>query len=162
MKNVAYISLGSNIGDKMKNLLNAIDYLKTDNKIIIHKISSVYVTEPKYYAKQDDFYNLVLSLYTELEPLELLFFTQSIEKKMGRKKTLNKNRPRIIDVDILCYNNIKLNLKNLLLPHPLIKERKFILEPFNEVSPNFCLPESKKTINELLNALKDSLKVVKL
>lgn len=162
MKNVAYISLGSNIGDKMKNLLNAIDYLKSDNKIIIHKISSVYVTEPKYYAKQDDFYNLVLSLYTELEPLELLFFTQSIEKKMGRKKTLNKNRPRIIDVDILCYNNIKLNLKNLLLPHPLIKERKFILEPFNEVSPNFCLPESKKTINELLNALKDSLKVVKL
>ena len=162
MKNVAYISLGSNIGDKMKNLLNAIDYLKSDNKIIIHKISSVYLTEPKYYAKQDDFYNLVLSLYTELEPLELLFFTQSIEKKMGRKKTLNKNRPRIIDVDILCYNNIKLNLKNLLLPHPLIKERKFILEPFNEVSPNFCLPESKKTINELLNALKDSLKVVKL
>ena len=162
MKNVAYISLGSNIGDKMKNLLNAIDYLKSDSKIIIHKISSVYVTEPKYYAKQDDFYNLVLSLYTELEPLELLFFTQSIEKKMGRKKTLNKNRPRIIDVDILCYNNIKLNLKNLLLPHPLIKERKFILEPFNEVSPNFCLPESKKTINELLNALKDSLKVVKL
>jgi len=162
LKNVAYISLGSNIGDKMKNLLNAIDYLKSDSKIIIHKISSVYVTEPKYYAKQDDFYNLVLSLYTELEPLELLFFTQSIEKKMGRKKTLNKNRPRIIDVDILCYNNIKLNLKNLLLPHPLIKERKFILEPFNEVSPNFCLPESKKTINELLNALKDSLKVVKL
>jgi len=162
LKNVAYISLGSNIGDKMKNLLNAIDYLKSNSKIIIHKISSVYVTEPKYYAKQDDFYNLVLSLYTELEPLELLFFTQSIEKKMGRKKTLNKNRPRIIDVDILCYNNIKLNLKNLLLPHPLIKERKFILEPFNEVSPNFCLPESKKTINELLNALKDSLKVVKL
>ena len=146
----------------MKNLLNAIDYLRSDSKIIIHKISSVYLTEPKYYAKQDDFYNLVLSLYTELEPLELLFFTQSIEKKMGRKKTLNKNRPRIIDVDILCYNNIKLNLKNLLLPHPLIKERKFILEPFNEVSPNFCLPESKKTINELLNALKDSLKVVKL
>ncbi len=162
MKNVAYISLGSNIGDKMKNLLNAIDYLKSDNKIIIHKISSVYITEPKYYAKQDDFYNLVLRLYTELEPLKLLFFTQSIEKKMGRKKTLNKNRPRIIDVDILCYNNIKLNLKNLLLPHPLIKERKFILEPFNEISPNFCLPESKKTINELLNALKDSLKVVKL
>tara|TARA_B100001094_G_scaffold326698_1_gene383382 strand:- start:1003 stop:1491 length:489 start_codon:yes stop_codon:yes gene_type:complete len=162
LKNVAYISLGSNIGDKMKNLLNAIDYLKSDNKIIIHKISSVYITEPKYYAKQDDFYNLVLRLYTELEPLKLLFFTQSIEKKMGRKKTLNKNRPRIIDVDILCYNNIKLNLKNLLLPHPLIKERKFILEPFNEISPNFCLPESKKTINELLNALKDSLKVVKL
>ena len=137
MNNNVYIGLGSNIGDKMKNLINAINYLKINKNIIINKTSSIYVTDPKYFIKQNNFHNMVLSLSTDLEPLDLLDYTQSIEKKMGRKKSSKKNRPRIIDIDILAYNSIELNLNNLVIPHPSISERKFILVPFNEISPNF-------------------------
>ena len=162
MKNTSYISLGSNIGNKIKNLRDAIEHLENNEKIIITQMSSVYLTEPKYFTKQDDFYNIVLSLSTDLEPLDLLCYNQSVENKMGRKKNLYKNRPRVIDIDILTFNNVKIKQNNLVIPHPFITERRFILEPFNEISPSFYLPGSKKSINELLNVLKDSLKVVKL
>ncbi len=162
MKSTAFISLGSNLENKKNNLFKAINYLKSNIDIKIHKISSVYITEPKYYTKQEDFYNLVLCLKTNLSPLDLLYLTQSIEKKMGRKIILKKNRPRIIDIDILTYDDINIQLSNLILPHPFIKERRFVLEPFNDIEPNFSLPDSKKTINQLLNVLKDSSKVIKL
>ena len=162
MKNTSYISIGSNIGNKIKNLSDAIEHLENNEKIIITQMSSVYLTEPKYFTKQDDFFNMVLSLSTDLEPLDLLCYTQFIENKMGREKSLYKNRPRIIDLDILTFNNVEIKHADLVIPHPFIAERRFILEPFNEISPSFSLPGSKKSINELLNVLKDSLKVVKL
>ena len=156
-----FLGLGTNLYDKRKNLDNALYYLQSNNLIDIISKSKIYKTSPMENKNQDYFLNMVINIKTILKPFELLTYIKSIEIKMGRKNSKNKNMPRIIDIDILSYKNKVLKSKTLTIPHPKAKLRKFVLKPWNDISPNFILPNENKSINLLLESisnLKDSVK----
>jgi 2-amino-4-hydroxy-6-hydroxymethyldihydropteridine diphosphokinase len=123
--------------------------------------SSMYSTAAWGNTEQADFLNQVLMVETNLTPSKLLQSVLNIEKTMGRVRTI-KNAPRIIDIDILFFNNDIVKLKNLSIPHPEIQNRRFVLTPLAELSPNFVHPSLKKTINQLLITCKDPLNVQKI
>ena len=147
----AYIGVGTNIGNKNKNIKKAISLLEEKAKSV--KISPVYETEPVGYKKQEWFLNCCAKIKTELSPLNLLRFLKSIERIMRRKKMVRFG-PRIIDLDILFYNNKIINKRNLVIPHPRLHERLFVLEPLSKIAPGFVHPKLKKNILELRNKLK--------
>ncbi|MEI8053156.1 MAG: 2-amino-4-hydroxy-6-hydroxymethyldihydropteridine diphosphokinase [Bacteroidota bacterium] len=155
----AYLLLGSNIGDSKKNIAIA-------NKEIEKQIgktlrsSSVYATAAWGNKDQPDFLNQIIIINTIHEPLYLLQLILAIEKKMGRIRT-QKNAPRTIDIDILFFDKLIINQPNLIIPHPLISERNFVLVPMNELSPQFIHPHYNKTIHEMLLKCKDRLTVKK-
>lgn len=144
-----YLSLGSNIGDTKKNLLDALELLK--KKITITKISSFYETEPVGYKDQAWFLNIALEGETPLAPYELLRFTQSIEQKMGRVKLIRFG-PRNIDIDILLYENFTSDDETLTVPHPRMTERAFVIEPLYEIAPDITVG------NIPLKQIRESLK----
>jgi 2-amino-4-hydroxy-6-hydroxymethyldihydropteridine diphosphokinase len=155
-----YLLLGSNMGNSNEQLLIAREYIKIDiGKIIT--TSSLYSTAAWGNTKQADFLNQVLIIETTLPGNKVLKSILSIEKKMGRVRTI-KNAPRIIDIDILFFNSDIVHLKNLTVPHPEIQNRRFVLTPLAELSANFVHPILKKTIHQLLIACKDSLNVQKI
>lgn len=154
--NLAYLSLGSNIGNLEKNLKTAIKEISKIGKII--KKSSLYKTEPVDYRNQAEFLNMVLALETRLSPLGLMVRLQEIEHKMGRIQKTDKG-PRIIDIDILYYNNKIIDQPNLQIPHPKIAKRNFVLIPMNEIATKHKDPKHKKIIKELLQNLKNPEKV---
>ena len=122
--------------------------------------SSFYSTAAWGNTDQPDFLNQVIVISTKLKPEEVLAQILLIEKSMGRIRTV-KNAPRIIDIDILFYEKEIIHEKDLIVPHPLIQERKFVLIPLNELSPNFIHPVFKKNIHELMVKCKDKLPVQK-
>lgn len=140
MVNKSYIGIGTNIGDRKKNLLDALEHLKGNEKTIVKNVSSIYETEPVGYTEQDAFLNIVVEIETELDPFELLAFTSSIENTMGRKRLIHWG-PRIIDLDILIYSNQKIDMEKLTIPHPRIQERAFVLIPLMEIAPGLLLNE---------------------
>ncbi len=146
--NKIYLSLGSNIGDTKANLDTAMGLL--GEKINILNRSSYYETEPVGYKDQDWFLNIVLEGETDLSPEELLKFTQGIESKMKRKKTIRFG-PRIIDIDILLYGQLRLQTEDLIIPHPRMCERAFVMVPLYEIAPNLMI-EGKK-IREIIDEL---------
>ena len=146
-----YLGLGSNVGDKLSNIKKAINHIKKTLKI--KKISPVYKTEPVGYKKQDWFLNCSVEAETDKKPLALLNFLKSIEKKLKRKETF-KFGPRTIDIDILFYDDKIIKSKKLIIPHPRLHKRFFVLEPLGKINPNFTHPKYKKTIMELKNKLK--------
>jgi len=151
--NRVYLALGTNLGNKPVNLLHAIGYL-SDEIGFFSAISSVYETQPQGYESENDFLNMVVCVKTLLTPDEILTITQSIEKRMGRaKKTKDSYQDRIIDIDIIAYNNLILQTENLQLPHPLFHLRRFVLEPFNKIAPGYVHPVLGKTVSELLTEL---------
>lgn len=154
--NLAYLSLGSNIGNLEKNLETAIKEISKIGKII--KKSSLYKTEPVDYKNQAEFLNMVLALETGSSPLGLIVRLQEIEHKIGRIKETDKG-PRIIDIDILYYNNEIIKLPNLQIPHPKIVKRNFVLIPMNEIAANHQDPKYKKIVKELLKNSKNPEKV---
>jgi len=162
MLNHYHLSLGSNLGDRKNHIADAISKLSLSKDVLLLKVSPIYKTEPLYVAKQNSFFNIVLKVSTIMNPDDLHSFTKNIEFKMGRKKTLIRNQARTIDIDILTYNNTCFNSNNLIIPHPRITERKFVLAPFNDIDSNFIIPGNNKTVSELLNVVKDSSKIVKL
>jgi len=148
--NRVYLSLGSNLGDKPFNLLQAIVYIvnKTGK---ISAISSVYETKPSGFESLNNFLNMMVCVETLLLPDELLSITQSIEKMIGRRnKSIHSYQDRLIDIDIIAYNDLIINSENLQLPHPLFHKRRFVLEPFNEIAPDYIHPVLKKKVSELL------------
>ena len=152
--NTVYLALGTNLGNKTLHLLRATDYI-ADEIGIFSAISSVYETKPQGYESENDFLNMVVCVETLLTPDEILIITQSIEKRMGRaKKTKDSYQDRIIDIDIIAYNNLVLQTENLQLPHPLFHKRLFVLEPFNEIAPDYVHPVLHKKISKLLNETK--------
>ncbi|MGE5574853.1 MAG: 2-amino-4-hydroxy-6-hydroxymethyldihydropteridine diphosphokinase [Ignavibacteria bacterium] len=155
----AYVSFGSNIGDREANIRRAIGFLKQRTNLI--KTSSIYETKPMYFENQEQFLNCVTEIDTELKPIELLGFLKNVEKQMGRKEA-ERNGPRIIDIDILFYGNHIINENTLAIPHPKIQERAFVLVPFAEIEPNFFHPKLKKNISRLLSELKYDKSEVKL
>lgn len=153
-----FIGIGSNLDDKEENIKKAIELIMEKCEIL--KISSLYETEPVGYKRQDWFLNCAICTETELKPMELLDFLQSIEKKLGRVRTI-KNGPRTIDLDILFYGDKIINEDMLIIPHPRLHERLFVLEPLKELSPNFVHPLLNRSIEELRSRL-NSTECVKL
>jgi len=145
-----YIALGSNLGNKQQNIEQAIELLK--NHGTVAKCSSFYTTEPVGYLNQEDFLNVAIEFKTTLTPHILLKVTQNIEQKLGRVKTI-KNGPRIIDLDILFYENKIINKANLIIPHPRMHERSFVLDPLCEIAPNIIHPKINKSVKEIKKQL---------
>ena len=155
--NEIIIGLGTNLGDRKRNLDKAIELLNEHEAISIEKVSSIYETKPVGYTKQDDFLNMVIKGTTQLKPSELLDACQAIEKELGREDTV-VNGPRIIDLDILVYNKENRQLENLRIPHPRMHERAFVLIPLHEISPDFIIPTSGKEVADLIDHLSDKEK----
>jgi 2-amino-4-hydroxy-6-hydroxymethyldihydropteridine diphosphokinase len=147
-----FIGLGSNLGDKEKNLQGAIAHLQKNRSITIVSISPFYNTEPQGYEDQPDFLNCVVKVLTALEPEELLATIKGIEKKMGRKET-QRWRPRVIDLDILFYDTLIVRNNGLRIPHPEAHKRWFVLKPMSDIEPDFEHPVLKKSIRQLLEEL---------
>jgi len=145
-----YLGLGSNVGDRSGNLEKALAALS--GQIAIEIVSSIYETEPVGYEAQDWFLNLVCCGKTELDPEALLAFTKSIEKGMGRQEAF-RNAPRIIDIDILFYGDRIIKTEELIIPHPRITERAFVLVPLAQIAPGFIHPVNGKSISKLLSEL---------
>lgn len=146
-----FIGIGSNIGDREENIRKAISLIKEKCKIL--KMSPLYETEPVGYRKQGWFLNCAVKVKTDLKPQKLLEFLQSIEKRLGRVRTI-KNGPRTIDLDILFYGKKIINEDNLIVPHPRLHERLFVLEPLNDICPDFVHPILKKSIKGLYSVVK--------
>ena len=160
LQNKIFLSLGSNIGARIRNLQTAIKFLKANPKIQVGKLSSIYETS-SVGPKQRDFLNCVLELQTVLSPEQLLFQLKEIEKKMGRKKTI-QDGPRQIDLDLILYGGKRLQSPLLTLPHPRFHKRKFVLKPLLEIAPNLKPMGFKKTILQLYRRLTDPSQKVKL
>ena len=149
----AYLSIGSNIGDKEKNLNEAIEQLRKDENIEVLEVSAFLKTEPWGVLEQDDFLNGALIIKTLLNPQELMKKLLDIELEMKRERII-KWGPRIIDLDIIFYDDLISDDDFVTLPHPRMEEREFVLIPLNEIAPNKLHPLLKKPVFRLLQNLK--------
>jgi 2-amino-4-hydroxy-6-hydroxymethyldihydropteridine diphosphokinase len=147
---LTYLSLGSNIGDRERNLRAAIERLATPGLRVL-RVSPIYETEPVDVTDQRWFYNLVLEAETTLFPLQLLARAQKVERVLGRVRTVSKG-PRTIDIDILLYGTAVMRGDKLEIPHPRMAERRFVLVPLHDLAPGLRHPVARKTVAELLRA----------
>ena len=147
---IAYLALGTNIGNKRRNMITAAALLAERVGDVL-ALSGFYETEPWGFQSENTFLNAALQLDTSLSPLELLKATQEIEIEMGRtQKSNGAYHDRIIDFDILLYEDLVLQTPELTLPHPLMHERLFVMEPLAEIAPNVIHPVFKKPVISLL------------
>jgi len=155
--NRVYIQLGSNLGDREGYLKQSQTMLIDEIGLIIKK-SSIYESSPWGVENQGSFLNQVLLLETDVKPFDLLDIILNIEKEMGRVR-IEKWGERIIDIDILFYNDEIIETNNLCIPHPYISKRRFVLSPLDEIAKNYIHPILHKTINKLLLECLDEEKV---
>ena len=148
-----YLGLGSNLGDREAALRNARELL-TAAGIGILRESSLYETEPQDVANQPWFLNQVVEAQTALFPMQLLSRVLKIEKELGRRRRSIDKGPRIIDIDILLYHRFVIDSPALIVPHPRMHERRFVLAPMAELAPELRHPVSKHTMRELLGRIK--------
>jgi 2-amino-4-hydroxy-6-hydroxymethyldihydropteridine diphosphokinase len=143
-----YIGLGSNLGDRLENLNKAIEALPPR----IHKVTAslVYETDPWGYLDQPAFLNQVIEVETGLLPLDLLASLKQIERKLGRQASF-RNGPRLIDLDIIVYGDWILDQDGLVIPHPRMHERAFVLKPLADLAPDLCHPVYNTAIQDLLS-----------
>ena len=158
MLHQAYIGIGSNLGKKKENYLEALARIARIPGTKIIKESSLYESEPLGESKEW-YVNGVIQIETELRPDLLLQKCKNIERAMGRKKVRKRWAARIIDLDIILYNNLKLEKGSLKIPHPEMHKRKFVLIPLSEIAPQVVHPVMGMTISELLVNVKDDKKV---
>ena len=147
---VVYLGLGSNLGERKNNLTTAIKMLAS--KMTMKRVSSFYQTEPISYKDQPPFLNAVCQVITSLSPLELLTLVKGIETSMGRTPSF-PNAPRVMDIDILLYGDCVIDIPQLTVPHPRMMERAFVLVPLAELAPFTTHPVSRRTIEDLQNAV---------
>ncbi len=152
-----YLSLGSNLGNRQANLDMALKLLS--ERMRMGKVSSIYDTEPLGNVNQPRFLNLAAEVFTRLSPEGLLALSKGIERKMGRYS--RSGEPRIIDIDIVLYGDTVLDTRELVIPHPKMAERSFVLMPLAEIAPDLVHPVLKKTIRELNQAIKEKQGVLK-
>ncbi len=154
-----YLSLGTNIGDRLQNLVNAI-VLCEQKGIRLRAVSSVYETEPWGFESENSFYNMVVACDFDGEAINLLEITQTIEVEIGRKpKTSVGYESRIIDIDILFVDEKVIHMANLHIPHEKMCERKFVLLPLNELNPLFIHPLRRISVNDLLEMCEDDSQI---
>ena len=150
---IAYLGLGTNIGNKRRNMITAAALLAERVGDVL-ALSGFYETEPWGFESENFFLNAAVKLKTSFSPLELLQITQQIEKKLGRaEKSNGVYHDRIIDIDILLYDNEVLQIPGLTLPHPLMHERKFVMDPLSEIAPFVVHPVLKERIIDLKERL---------
>jgi 2-amino-4-hydroxy-6-hydroxymethyldihydropteridine diphosphokinase len=154
-----YIALGTNIGEREANLLQALRLLP-ESGVHIRRVSSIYETEPVDYPDQEWFLNMVLEAQTELDALDLLSALRVIEARMGSKKAFAKG-PRKIDLDILLYGSETIDTPELQVPHPRMLERKFVLIPLAEIAPGLRHPSWKSGVAHILAGSSDRSAVKK-
>ena len=158
--NSAYLLLGSNMGNSVEIVGLALAILEKECGHISKK-SSLYETEP-WGFESDLFWNQAILVETSLNPHDILHLTQSIEKTMGRTKISDHYESRTIDIDILFYNDLELNSSKLILPHPKMGERNFVLIPLTEIAPEKLHPGTHLKVKEMLQICTDRLKVEKI
>ena len=149
-----YLSLGSNLGDKIQNLKGAIDLMGNllGNQLVV---SRIYESQPWGYSSKNHFYNCCLSMATRLEPIPLMEEILSIERILGRKREVEGYTDRLIDIDLLLYEMEVVDHPRLTVPHPSMELRRFVLEPLSEIAPNLVHPINGLTVTEMLNRCPD-------
>lgn len=155
-EHIAFIGLGSNLGDRVANLREAVYRLGSSVKV--QKVSKLYVAAPLGYVREDAFVNAVVQGATMLPPADLLKELQSIEVAMGRRPGVQYG-PRLIDLDLLFYDALQIDTLQLIVPHPRLAERAFVLKPLAEIAPNLMHPVLYYTISELLQEAPDKEQV---
>jgi len=158
--NKVFLLIGGNMGDRLQNLHQAITLISASAGPVIQQ-SAVYETAAWGKTDQATFLNQALLLTTSLTAQELLTTLLLVEEEMGRRR-MEKNGPRVIDIDIIFYNDVVMDEPNLTIPHPQLQNRRFVLVPLNEIAPALVHPIFHKTIEELLEECKDDLAVKKL
>ena len=159
MKRV-YLSLGSNLGDRVGHIQAALKKL-AERGLKVRRVSSFYKTEPVDFRPQPWFVNCVVEVETDLMPLRLLATLKSIERALGRRPGTAKG-PRPIDIDILLYDNRVVRSADLTIPHQRLEERRFVLIPLAELAANLRHPVTERTVLEMLGSTKDNSRVIKL
>jgi 2-amino-4-hydroxy-6-hydroxymethyldihydropteridine diphosphokinase len=162
VENDAYIAIGSNQGDRELYLLRAVAEIGRLPDTKVTGISPFYETTPVGVVEQPNFYNAVLRLSTRLSPHDLLKALQNIEDNVFKRKRTLKWGPRSMDLDILLYGNQIVNSTELVVPHPQMLNRRFVLQPLNDLSPDLVHPEAGLSIGQLLKSLKSDETVVRI
>lgn len=153
-KYTSYLGLGTNLGNRDENLKIAVELIFETVGTVVN-VSAIYKTAAWGVTNQPDFYNQVIEIKTDLFPWELMKALLEIEKKMGRIR-IKKWHERLIDIDILFFENVILFSENLTIPHPFIQDRMFVLKPLEELGTDFLHPVFKKTISQLINECHDT------
>jgi 2-amino-4-hydroxy-6-hydroxymethyldihydropteridine diphosphokinase len=159
MKSV-YLSLGSNLGDRVRNIRKALKSLD-ESGVRIRRVSSFYKTEPVDFRPQPWFVNCVAEAETDLMPLQLLKAVKSVERSLGRRNGIPKG-PRPIDIDILLYENVTVRSRAVTIPHQRLSERRFVLIPLRELAAHVRHPVTRRTVAEMLEETPDTSQVVRL
>lgn len=149
----AFLSVGSNLGDPLRNCQQGIATLCADSRVELLAQSQFYRTQPVDFLEQDWFVNAALQLRTVLAPLDLLALIQSIQRLMGRKSDAVRFGPRILDLDIIFYDDLVLDTPHLVVPHPRMHKRRFVLQPICDIDPGVVHPLLGRTMQELLQQL---------
>ena len=155
-----FLSLGSNVGDRVANIRNALEQLPAVG-VEIKRVSSLYKTEPVDFRPQAWFVNCVAEAETHLMPMQLLKAVKLVERTLGRRHVVAK-RPRVIDIDILLYESVLVRSAVLNIPHERMAERRFVLLPLRELAANLRHPVTKRTVYEMLQEAGDTSQVVRL
>ena len=146
-EHIVYLALGTNLGDRLANLKQAIASLTPQMEVKAK--SSVYETPPWGYEDQPKFLNQVVKVKTYLEPEALLKHLKRLEVALGRKESF-QNGPRLIDIDILFFDDTVVNTSSLVIPHPRLHERAFVLLPLMDIAPDLVHPVNKKSVSEMV------------
>ena len=158
---ICYIGIGSNLGDSLRNCKTAVEFISRTRGVELENASSFYQTEPVGIDAQNFFINAVVEIKTILSPRSLFEALQEIEKNMGRKREI-KGGPRVIDLDLLFYGQNVVSEADLIIPHPEIQKRRFVLEPLAEIASYFIHPAFGVSVHGLKNRLTDDKMVKKI
>ena len=150
-----FMGLGSNMGDRHKNLSIGCELIDVLSETDLVNLSSIYETPPLYNAEQTSFLNMVVEISSLFSPSELLIKIKNIESALGRDIENGHNLPRVLDIDILAYGSKEIMKNNLIIPHPGIIERKFVLQPWSDIAEDFILVGMNKSIKSLLQSTPD-------
>jgi len=160
MSNV-FLGIGTNLGNRKANLRKALEMIGEHIGRILNS-SSVYETAPWGFEAENDFLNMVVRVETNHTPAELMKKIARIESMVGRERNQDRYSSRVIDIDILLWDDLVINENGLKIPHPLMHERKFVLVPLCEIAPDILHPVLKMTISSLLDSCRDRSKVKKI